>query len=115
MRLTVTPAFEKAVRKLAPDRVKKTAATLKKFLIEPRLPSLDFRLLKGTENYFIIDSTGGDRIILRKLTDDHYEAVDCGTHDIYRRWDRHEVAMVRAASDVGPHSANDRKASKTRR
>lgn len=88
MRLTVTPAFEKALRKLPPDRVKKVAATLKKFLVEPKLPSLDFRLLRGTRDYFIVDSTGGDRVILRKLVDDHYEAVDCGTHDIYRRWDR---------------------------
>lgn len=88
MRVTITPSFEKAVKKLPPDRIKKVASTLKKFLVEPRLPSLDFRALKGTSDYFIIDSTGGDRIILRRLADDHYESVDCGTHDIYRRWDR---------------------------
>lgn len=88
MRVTITEAFRKTVRRLPPDRQKKAAATLGKFITEPRLPSLDFRQLKGTEGYYIIDSTGGDRIILRKVEDDLYEAVDCGTHDMLRRWDR---------------------------
>jgi len=86
--VAVTPAFLKAANKLPPDRVKKLAATIKKFVAEPKIPSLDFRPLKGTSDYYVIDSTGGDRVILRKLDDQHYEAVDCGTHDIYRRWNR---------------------------
>lgn len=88
MRVDLTPAFRKAAKKLPPDRIKKLASTIAKFQAEPKLPSLDFRPLKGTSNYFVVDSTGGDRIILRKIDDEHYEAVDCGTHDIYRRWDR---------------------------
>ena len=88
MRVTVTDAFRKVAKRLPPDRHKKVITTLGKFTTEPRLPSLDFRPLKGTIDYHIIDSTGGDRIILRKVEEDLYEAVDCGTHDILRRWDR---------------------------
>lgn len=40
------------------------------------------------DNHYIINSNRGDRIILRKIGDTAYEAVDVGTHDLYRRWDR---------------------------
>ena len=88
MRVTFANTFTKAARRLPPDRQRKVLVTIDKFQREPRLPSLDFRHLKGTADYHVIDSTGGDRIILRRVEDDLYEAVDCGTHDIYRRWDR---------------------------
>jgi len=54
--VAVTPAFLKAASKLPPDRVKKVAATIKKFVAEPKIPSLDFRPLKGTSDYYVIDS-----------------------------------------------------------
>ena len=88
VKITTTPAFLKSAEKLPPNRKKKLIATLAKFLREPKLPSLDFRRLQGAPGYFIIDSTGGDRIILRKIGEDEYEAVDAGVHDIYRRLKR---------------------------
>lgn len=88
MRVTASEAFQKALKRLPPNRQKAAARALAKFMTEPRLPSLDFRPLAGAAGYHIIDPTGGDRIILRKVSDDEYQAVDVGPHDIYRRWNR---------------------------
>lgn len=89
MRITVEKTFERALKGLPPNRGKGAIRCLVKFQTEPRLPSLDFRPLAGAPGYFIIDPHGGDRIILRKIAEDHYAAVDVGPHDnIYRRWNR---------------------------
>ncbi len=88
MRITVEKSFERAMNKLPPNRKRGAIRALAKFQTEPRLPSLDFRPLAGAVGYFIIDPHGGDRIILRKITHDHYAAVDVGPHDLYRRWNR---------------------------
>ena len=88
MKVTVTERFVKATRGLPPNRQKAVARALSKFMREPRLPSLDFRALAGAPGFFIIDPTSGDRVILRKISDEEYEAVDVGPHDIYRRWNR---------------------------
>ena len=89
MRVTPTPAFLKALKKLPPHREKGAIRALGKFAATPELPSLDFRPLAGAPGYHIIDPQSGDRVILRKIEDDHFEAVDVGPHDnIYRRWNR---------------------------
>jgi mRNA-degrading endonuclease RelE of RelBE toxin-antitoxin system len=89
VRVTVELTYTKAVRRLPPDRAKAANAALVKFLEAPSLPSLKFRTLKGKDNYFIISSAHGDRVILRKDADDLFAAVDVGPHDnVYRRWRR---------------------------
>jgi hypothetical protein len=58
-------------------------------MLNPQIPSLKFRQLKGIPSHFIINGSSGDRIILEKLSEDIFEVVDCGPHDnIYRVWDR---------------------------
>ena len=89
VRVKLTPSFLKALKGLPPHRQKGAARALAKFSATPELPSLDFRSLAGAPGYHIIDPQSGDRIILRKIEDDHFEAVDVGPHDnIYRRWHR---------------------------
>lgn len=89
VRVTVAPSFGKALQRLPPDRARAAAESLVKFSDEPALPRLDFRPLKGKSGTFIIDGKRGDRIVLRKIADDHYAAVDVGPHDnVYRRWNR---------------------------
>ncbi|KMO15087.1 hypothetical protein [Methylobacterium platani] len=87
--VTPTPAFIKASKSLPPHRQKAAAWALSKFMRDPILPSLDFRSLAGASGYHIIDPGSGDRIILRRLDDEAFEAVDVGPHDnIYRAWNR---------------------------
>lgn len=89
VRITVAPSFAKALGRLPPDRAKGAAESLVKFADEPALPGLDFRPLRGKQGYFIIDGRRGDRLILKKMAEDHYAAVDVGPHDnVYRRWTR---------------------------
>jgi hypothetical protein len=80
--------FFKAIKKLPPDRQTAALSALKFFVLNKQTNSLDFRRLKAWPNYFIIDSTGGDRVILRYDGADDYAAVDVGTHDIYKKWNR---------------------------
>jgi hypothetical protein len=88
-RITIEPRFTDALKKLPPDRAKAAAQSLVKFSREPALPSLDFRPLSGRTAHYIINGKRGDRIILRRMADDHYAAVDVGPHDnVYRRWNR---------------------------
>jgi hypothetical protein len=88
-RITVEAGFLRALDKLPPDRAKAAQDSLVKFMNEPALPRLDFRPLRSRQGYFLIDGKRGDRIILRRLAEGHFAAVDVGPHDnIYRRWNR---------------------------
>jgi hypothetical protein len=80
--------FFKAINKLPPDRQAAALSALRLFVLNKQTNSLDFRRLKGWPGYFIIDSTSGDRVILRHDDGDDYAAVDAGTHDIYKKWNR---------------------------
>lgn len=81
--------FWRALTSLPPDRQKRALTALHKFEAAPALPALAFRGLKGAPGYCIIDCARGDRIILQKVSDGHFIAVDVGPHDnVYRRWDR---------------------------
>jgi hypothetical protein len=89
VRITVTRRFELALKGLPPDRARRAANALTLFAREPRLPRLGFRSLSGSPGHFIINASRGDRIILRRESDDHFAAVDVGPHDnVYRRWSR---------------------------
>ncbi|GGK18003.1 hypothetical protein [Salinarimonas ramus] len=89
IRIAIDSAFVAGARKLPPDRRKGAMAALDKFQREPKLPSLRFRALQGADSYFIINCAHGDRVILRKESDDLFTAVDVGPHDnVYRRWNR---------------------------
>ncbi|MEN3238902.1 hypothetical protein PUR29_36315 [Methylobacterium ajmalii] len=89
VRVTLEPSFTDGLKALPPDRRKAAGRALLKFAEEPGLPGLRFRPLKGRPDFFIINPTKGDRVILRKDADDLYAAVDVGPHDnVYRRWDR---------------------------
>jgi hypothetical protein len=87
-RVVPEASFLKRLAGLPPDRRESAKQALVKFQKEPALNSLKFRRLQGTPDHFIINSVGGDRILLRKDGPDLYAAVDVGTHDLYRRWDR---------------------------
>jgi mRNA-degrading endonuclease RelE of RelBE toxin-antitoxin system len=85
----VDEAFLRALKSLPPERRKRAVNAITKFIREPALPALAFRTLKGAAGYFIIDCARGDRIILQKVGEEHFIAVDVGPHDnVYRRWDR---------------------------
>lgn len=80
--------FVKALKTLPPNRADAAIRACQKFLTEPALPSLKFRQFKGLDDFYIIDSVHGDRVLLRK-TGDSYVAEDTGPHDnVYRRWQR---------------------------
>ncbi|MEZ2408992.1 type II toxin-antitoxin system RelE/ParE family toxin [Bosea sp. RCC_152_1] len=81
--------FKKALNGLPPDRRKAAIAAIGKFQQEPALPALKFRPLVGKGGHFIISAHHGDRVIMKRLADDHYELVDVGPHDnVYRRMTR---------------------------
>lgn len=88
LRVSIEQRFIDRLKKLPPDRAKSAQQVVVKFQKEPALPSLKYRPLKGTPRHFIINSVGGDRIILRKDAADLYAVVDVGPHDIYRRLNR---------------------------
>ena len=88
-KIVVEDNFKVEARKLPPNRRTAAINALAKFMQEPALPSLKFRPLATKSGYFIISSAHGDRIILRKLDDNVFAAVDVGPHDnVYRRWNR---------------------------
>jgi hypothetical protein len=88
VKIAPTADFIKALSKLPPDRQEKARKSLVLFQQEQKLARFDFRSLSGRSGYFIINSARGDRIILRRVGPDAYEAVDVGAHDLYRRWNR---------------------------
>ena len=89
MRITVDPGLVKGLKSLPPLRAAAAKKSLVKFQTEPRLPSLAFRPFQGRIGYWLIDSGRGDRVMLQKLGEDHFAAVDAGPHDnILREWNR---------------------------
>ncbi len=89
IKVSIVGSFVDELGKLPPHRKRAAGAALQKFAREPALPSLRFRVLAGTDDLFIISAGQGDRIILKRIEDDHYSAIDVGPHDnVYRRWNR---------------------------
>jgi hypothetical protein len=88
-KVAITDYFLRGMRALPPDRQRRAIAAIEKFMRDAAVPSLDFRPLKGKADFFIIDANSGDRIILKRVEADTYEAMDVGPHDnVYRRWNR---------------------------
>lgn len=86
VRLLVSDQFLRRVERLPPHRAKAARRALAKFLAEPLLPGLNFEKLRTVSaDYWSIRSGKGDRILLKRLADDQFEAVDVGTHDVYDR------------------------------
>jgi mRNA-degrading endonuclease RelE of RelBE toxin-antitoxin system len=86
VRLVVSERFIRRVERLPPHRAKAARRALAKFLAQPLLPGLKFEKLRNlSEDYWSIRSGKGDRIVLKRVTDDEFEAVDVGTHDVYDR------------------------------
>lgn len=89
MRIDFGSRFKKALSGLPPDRKRAAISAIGKFQTEPALPSLKFRPLAGREGHFIISAHHGDRIILKRIAEEHYELMDIGPHDnVYRRMTR---------------------------
>ncbi len=80
--------FIKTLKTLSGLSQKKAVRSLTLFMAHPEANSLRFRPLSGATDHFIINTNRGDRIILKKLGEDDYEAVDVGPHDMYRSWNR---------------------------
>ncbi|KZK85756.1 hypothetical protein PsAD46_03347 [Pseudovibrio sp. Ad46] len=91
--LSLTSTFEKSIKKLPPDRQKGVKSKLSLFLQNPKTNSLRYRVLEPFDDIFIINGKGGDRIILKRISDKEYEVLDVGPHDnVYRRWNRRSLA-----------------------
>jgi mRNA-degrading endonuclease RelE of RelBE toxin-antitoxin system len=86
VRLVVSERFIRRVERLPPHRAKAARRALAKFLAQPLLPGLNFEKLRNlSEDYWSIRSGKGDRIVLKRIADNDFEAVDVGTHDVYDR------------------------------
>jgi len=86
--LSYSDDFLKRLKKLPPNRQEAVIRALELFIEEPRLGRLRFRALRGHPGHFIINAARGDRIIIERIATDAYLALDVGTHDVYRVWDR---------------------------
>ena len=87
-RVQLTPAFVARLKALVPGRRTAAISGLRLFMRKPNDITLKLRPLKSIDGYWIINSSRGDRIILRREADDLYAAVDVGGHEVYERWDR---------------------------
>ena len=82
-------SFERDCKKLSSQRNDSVIEALKLFLRNPKQSSLNFESVSGHKGYFTIRSTLKDRILLRKIDAQSYEAVAVGNHDyIYESYFR---------------------------
>lgn len=86
--VSYSPRFIKALKALSGLAQDKAIRSLTLFMTHPESNSLRFRRLSGVADHFIISTNRGDRIILKKVGENDYEAVDVGPHDMYRSWNR---------------------------
>jgi mRNA-degrading endonuclease RelE of RelBE toxin-antitoxin system len=86
VRLRVSERFLDRLRRLPPHRARAAERALSRFLEAPLRPGLNLEKLRNvSEDYWSIRSGKGDRIVLKRLGGDAFEAVDVGTHDVYDR------------------------------
>jgi hypothetical protein len=86
VRLLVSERFYRRVERLPPHRAEAARRALAKFIEAPLRPGLNFEKLRNlSQDYWSIRSGKGDRILLKRISDDEFEAIDVGTHDIYDR------------------------------
>ena len=86
VRLIVSERFYRRVERLPPHRAEAARRALAKFIEAPLRPGLNFEKLRNlSQDYWSIRSGKGDRILLKRISDDEFEAIDVGTQDIYDR------------------------------
>jgi mRNA-degrading endonuclease RelE of RelBE toxin-antitoxin system len=88
MRLAFSPGFERAFRRLGPERQAQARAAIETLLTDERHPSLHFEKLKGIVDVWTVRVNRRDRIFLRRSTDHrgvYYLAFHVGAHDYYGR------------------------------
>ena len=83
-RVSIPPSFKRIFDELPEKKRKRVAKALRLFQHDQNYPSLNFERLQGAEGYYSIRASLADRIVLRKVEEDHYEAADIGGHEVYR-------------------------------
>lgn len=81
MRLTKTPRFERAYRKLTDDVKAFVNEALRQFYANPRHPGLHFEKLSGSDYRTIRVDRGRWRIVLRG-SGAEFDLVDIDRHDV---------------------------------
>ena len=84
-RLVFTQRFARKVKKLDPQGRAAVERALSIFCEDARRPGLNFERVKSTE-YHTIRVSRGDRIFLRRVSEDEFDVVDVGGHDLYRTY-----------------------------
>lgn len=84
MRLTVTPRFDRAYRKLTDETKGGVNDAIRQFYADPRHPGLHFEKLKGSKYRTIRVDRGRWRIVLRGAGEE-FELVDIDRHDAVDR------------------------------
>ena len=84
-RLRTDARFDRALRKLDPQRQRRVGAALAQFVENPARPGLNFEAVIGRPGFHTIRAGRGWRILLRRDEGDIFTAVNVGPHDIYRR------------------------------
>lgn len=87
IQLTPTARFSKRLKALSKQQQRQVATALNRFLHNPQYPSLNFEKLSTGQHadYYTIRASLSCRIVLCVRGEDHYEVVDVGDHDVYRR------------------------------
>lgn len=78
--------FFKSVKKRLPhDMQAKVADTLATFMREPTHPGLNLEPIINRSGYYSIRINRQWRMLLRKEAENHFTAIEVGTHAIYRK------------------------------
>jgi hypothetical protein len=91
VRVVVTKAFLRDLKRLGKGSSRQDDAitSIEQFMKNPGLPKLNFESVKSRKGYHSIRSSHHDRILLRIVKPDEYEAVAIGNHDyIYQSYFR---------------------------
>jgi hypothetical protein len=86
VRLLVSERFSRRVERLPPASRRGGAARACKVHRSAAAVRLELRKAAQSFARLLVDQIGeGDRILLKRISDDEFEAIDVGTHDIYDR------------------------------
>lgn len=80
--VTLTGAFKQYRKRLSSQRDDAVIVALREFMANPKQRSLNFELVTGHKGYFTIRSSLVDRVLLRRVGPQAYEAVAVGNHDL---------------------------------
>ena len=80
IRLEPTRAYMRDYSRL-PERIRQAAdERLRLFVLSPRYPSLRLKRVQGTEACWEISINMQYRVILERVSEDHFELIAIGTH-----------------------------------